>query len=388
MTQGASPLQTPALNSVLVVEDRDVDRELLATYVEIAGFPVVQASTGAEALATIERFANDLAVVLLDLHMPRISGYEVLRVVRSDSARDTLPIVVTTADDQRDARRRAAALGADEFLAKPVDQIELTARLRHLVRVRNLSRRMVSMQSILDAFSAAIERRDKYTNEHGVRVAAYAVRVAEELGLPPAERLQVLLGAQIRDIGMVAIPDRLLHHPGPLSDEERAIVKQHVAEGVRICAHIPSSSTVVQIVRYHHERYDGTGYLERLRGEAIPLAARIVGVCDAFDAITSDRPYRPRNEWNDAYRMLSEGSGTQWDPVIVSTLQHVLTTDSGLVEAVRIGGTRLQQMLTLWRDRLVRHTDLGPTFTTPARESGDFRPAVSLWQSKENAHAL
>lgn len=341
-------------DAILVVDDDDPSRTLLATYLESAGHPVVEARGGGEAIALISRLGRDLGAVILDVHMPLVSGFEVLREVRAAAPDEHLPIIVATADGDRATKRRAAALGADEFLAKPVDQVELVARVRHLLRLRQLSRRMISVQGLVDGLAAAIEQRDSHTASHTLRVAAYAARTAEALRMPPEVRLALLEAAVIHDIGMIVVPDALLQSPRPLTEEEMSLVRQHVEVGARICEPLSRDSVIVQVVCYHHERYDGTGYLAGLAADRIPIAARIVAVADGFDAMTSDRPYRPRREWGEARRLLVEDGGRQWDPVVVQAFLRSLDQDPILVDAARHGGEQLRQLVTLWRERLAR----------------------------------
>jgi len=344
-------------DAILIVKEHEPTRRLLADYLQSAGHQAVQAAGGLEAIGAISRYGNELGAVLLDLHMPGVSGFEVLRQIRSDMHLDQLPVIVVTAECDRDVRRRAAAMGADEFLPEPVDQVELVARVRHLLHVRGLWRRMISAQGMLDMLAAAIERRDRYTGDHAHRVAAFAVRTAEALGLEPQVRLPILEGAIIRDVGMVTVPDAILHSPRALSEVELTVVQRHVIEGVAICHRLDPDSILLQIVRHHHERWDGTGYPDHLRGRSIPVGARIVAVCDAFDAMVSERPYRSAMPWSEAHLALQAGAGTQWDPDAVAALQRVLASDGPLVEAAHLGGQRLTQMLTSWRDRLARQVD-------------------------------
>lgn len=341
-------------DAILVVDDNDQTRSLFEAYLASAGHDVVLASGGGEAIALVGRLGPDLGAVILDVHMPVISGFDVLRSVRARSGDDHLPIIVATADGDRTTKRRAAALGADEFLSKPVDQVELVARVRHLVRLRQVSRRMVSVQGIIDGLAAAIEERDSYTEFHTLRVAAFAARTAEALDMPPEFRLPLIEGAIIHDIGMIGVPDTILQSPRVLTQEEFQLVRQHVETGVRILSSIARDSIMLQVVRHHHERYDGTGYPDSLSADRIPLAARIVAVADSFDAMTSDRPYRPGHDWDEARRLLTVDAGRQWDPQIVHAFLRSVDADPILLEAARHGGRQLRQLVHLWRERLAR----------------------------------
>ncbi len=348
----------PERNAVLIIDDEEVNRELLRTQLEIAGVQTLEATGGVEGVSIIERLGGELGAVLLDLHMPTMNGFEVLRRARASNQRGHLPIIVVTAASDRDSRRRAAALGADEFLTKPVDQVELVAKIRNAIRWRRLYRRMIGIQGVLDGLAVAIEARDRYTEDHTLRVAALALGLAEALDVPTEFRMQLLEGALVHDVGKVGVPDAILLKEGRLTGEEYAIMQRHVAIGAQICAAIGVDEVMAQVVRHHHERFDGKGYPAGLAGERIPLVGRIAAVADAFDAMTSNRPYRSAMTWEAAVSELREGRGSQWDPAIVDVFLDVLGTNAHLVEAVRMGGSRLQQLLALRRGEMASRLDI------------------------------
>ncbi len=350
--------EAPERDAVLIIDDESVNRELLKAQLEIAGVKTLEATGGVEGLSIIERVGGELGAVLLDLHMPKMNGFEVLRRARVANLRGHLPVIVVTAADDRQSRRRAAAMGADDFLAKPVDQIELVAKIRNAIRLRRLFRRMIGIQSVLDGLAIAIEARDSYTEDHTLRVAAYANCLGEALELPLEVQLQLLEGALIHDVGKVGVPDAILLKEGRLTAEEYEIMQQHVVIGARICEAIGVDAVVTQVVRHHHERFDGKGYPDALSGRRIPIVGRIAAVADAFDAMTSTRPYRTALDWDAALRELQEGSGTQWDPEVVDALLTLLARNEHLVQAVRSGGTRLKQLLVLRRERMGSRLDL------------------------------
>ncbi len=346
-------------DAVLIIDDEAVNRELLKAQLEAAGVKTLEAPSGLEGISIIEQLGGELGAVLLDLHMPRMNGFEVLRRVRAGNDRRHLPIIVVTAATDRDSRRLAAGMGADEFLAKPVDQVELVAKVRNAIKLRRLLRRSISVQSVLDGLAVAIEARDRYTEDHTLRVAAYSLGLAEALDLPLDVRLPLFEGALLHDVGKVAVPDSILLKEGRLSEEEFHIMQRHVAVGADICAAMGVEAIVTQVVRHHHERFDGDGYPGRLTGVQIPLVGRIAAVADAFDAMTSNRPYRTALSWDAATSELKEGRGGQWDPTVVDAFLDVLSLNHHLMEAARMGGTRLKQMLALRRDHLASDLDIG-----------------------------
>lgn len=346
-------------DAVLIIDDEDVNRELLKAQLEAAGVKTLEATGGVEGLSIIEQLGSELGAVLLDLHMPKMNGFEVLRRARAANQQRHLPIIVVTAATDRNSRRLAAGMGADEFLTKPVDQVELVAKVRNAIKLRRLLRRTVSMQGVLDGIAVAIEARDRYTEDHTLRVAAYSLGLAEALDLPFDVRLPLLEGALLHDVGKVAVPDSILLKEGRLSEEEFQLMQRHVAVGADICAAMGVEAIVTQVVRHHHERFDGHGYPDRLAGERIPLVGRIAAVADAFDAMTSNRPYRSAFTWDAAIGELKVGRGGQWDPTVVDAFLDVLSVNHHLMEAARMGGTRLKQMLALRRDHLASHLDIG-----------------------------
>lgn len=347
-----------ARDAVLIIDDEAANRELLRAQIEIAGVATLEAPGGLEGISIIEQFGEELGAVLLDLHMPRMSGFEVLRRARALNLRGHLPIIVVTAAGDRDSRRRAAATGADEFLVKPVDQVELVAKIRNAIRWRRLFRRMIGVQGVLDGLAVAIEARDRYTVDHTLRVAAYSLGLAEALQVSPDVQMQLLEGALVHDVGKIGVPDAILLKEGRLTEEEYVIMQRHVTIGSQICEAIGIDPLVNQVVRHHHERFDGSGYPDHLQGERIPLVGRIAAVADAFDAMTSNRPYRSALTWDAAVAELHKGRGAQWDPAIIDAFLDVLKNNRYLVDAVQTGGTRLQQMLALRREHMLSRLDI------------------------------
>ncbi len=343
----------PERDAVLIIDDEAVNRELLRAQLENAGVRTLEASGGFEGTVIIEQFGGELGAVLLDLHMPKINGFEVLRRARAADLPGHLPIIVVTAAGDRDSRRRAAAMGADEFLTKPVDQVELVAKIRNAIRWRKLFRRMINVQGVLDGLAVAIEARDHYTEDHTLRVAMYALALTEALDLPLDTRLQVLEGALVHDVGKIGVPDAVLLKEGRLTAEEYELMKRHVVIGAQICEAMGVDTVSGHVVRHHHERFAGGGYPDGLAGDRIPLVGRIAAVADAFDAMTSNRPYRSALSWDAAIGELKAGRGDQWDPAIVDMFLNVVAVNAHVMEAAREGGSRLKHLLGLRREHLL-----------------------------------
>jgi putative two-component system response regulator len=323
---------------VLVVDDVSANRELLEGYLYDLGYDVRQARDGVEALEAIEAQEPDL--VLLDIEMPRMDGLSLCRALKSHPARRLIPVVLITALHDRPTRIQGLDAGADDFLTKPFDAQELLVRTKVLLRERELNKRLDAAENVLLAFARTVEGRDRYTVHHAERVGRYAQEIGREYGLDAADLEILYRGGVLHDLGKVAIPDAVLLKPGPLEDDELAIMRRHSAEGERICTPLRSTVEFLPIIRHHHERVDGAGYPDRLAGADIPLGARIVAIADSFDAMVSDRPYRRGLAHDEVVSRLRAGAGRQWDPLFVEIFLDLLgrRVFDGLVrEAAPVG---------------------------------------------------
>jgi len=275
---------------VLVVDDNPLNVDLVADNLEHEGYTVERALSGEEALSKIAKQPFDL--VLLDVMMPGLSGYDVCERLKNDEKTHFLPVVMITALDQREDKIRGIAAGADDFLHKPFDRDELLIRVKSCIRIKRLTDDLETAESILVALSNAIDAKDAYTEGHTGRVAHYSVEVGKRLGLPVEALRRLRLGGVLHDIGKIGVPEAILNKPGPLTAEEYAVMKKHPEIGERICRPLKSLQDVLPIVRGHHERPDGSGYPDGLRGEQIPLEARIVCLADIYDALATTRSYK------------------------------------------------------------------------------------------------
>ena len=204
-----------------------------------------------------------------------------------------LPILVLTGTGAADARLRAWDLGADEFLTKPFQNLEVAARCRSLLRQKDLVDALDSAESVVFALARTIEAKSPFTHGHSARVTRHAVSLAKRLGLSETEVDVLRRGAALHDIGKISTPDAILNKPGRLTPEEYGVIKRHPEDGVRIVQPLGSARDVLPLIRWHHERLNGTGYPDGLSGDAIPQLVRILSVCDVYDSLASDRPYRP-----------------------------------------------------------------------------------------------
>src|SRR6266545_3830588 len=287
---------------VLVVDDGAANRELIGMYLGTIDCEVRLAADGVTALEMIADDPPDL--VLLDLRMPRMDGYEVCRRIKAMPRGKLLPVVMITGLSQ--TRHRVAALeaGADDFMTKPLDGAE----------------------HVIFSLATAVEAKDSFTERHTQRVGESARLLGQRLGLPDNTLDTLYRGGIIHDIGKIGVSDSILHKPGPLEGVEVPQMQAHVAIGESIVKPLRSTYGLLPIIRHHHERFDGRGYPDGLRAREIPRAARIVSVCDAFDALVNDRPYRVRRSTEEAIAVLRAGAGTQWDPETVDLLASELPT--------------------------------------------------------------
>ena len=300
---------------VLVVDDGLANRELVQAYLSGLDCEVRLASDGASALEQIQQEPPDL--VLLDVQMPGMDGYEVCRRIKAGPGGRLLPVVMITALNQTDDRVRALESGADDFMSKPVERVELVARVRSALRLKALYNTLDSAEQVIFSLAAAVEAKDSLTEKHTQRVGESARHLGSRLGMPEVALDALFRGGVIHDIGKIGVPDSILLKPGALDPEETIRMRSHVLIGENIVRPLRSASTLLPIIRHHHERFDGRGYPDSLRGREIPRLARIVAVCDAFDALVNDRPYRPRLPVDRALAMLVDGAGHQWDPEVV-----------------------------------------------------------------------
>jgi putative two-component system response regulator len=303
---------------VLVVDDSTANRELIEACLAGVDCDVRLAGDGPTAMRIVEAAQPDL--VLLDVQMPGMDGYEVCQRIKANPATRLIPVVMITALDQTEDRVKALERGADDFMTKPVERIELVARVRSALRLKALYSTLDSAEQVIFALAAAVEAKDALTERHTQRVAEGARRLGMRLGLPPVALDALYRGGIIHDIGKIGVSESILLKTGPLDFQERSRMQAHPIIGETIVAPLQSGSSLLPIIRNHHERFDGHGYPDGLRGDEIPLFARIVSVCDAYDALVNDRPYRSGLGRGEAIDILRQGAGTQWDPDLVELL--------------------------------------------------------------------
>jgi putative two-component system response regulator len=308
---------------VLVANDDPGTRELHAAMLERAGHVVVTVEDGAAAVAATRHERPDL--VVSDVRMPRLSGPEVCRALKADPATELVPVVLVTASAGLADRHEGLEAGADDFLIAPIGAKELTTRVASLLRLHQYYVDLEDHQNVLVALAGALEAKDPWATGHSDRVALLAADLARALGQdePFCERMRV--AGTLHDIGTIGVPERILRKPGALTDAERREVMTHAPRGDSICRPLRTLADVLPIIRHHHERLDGSGYPDGLAGEAIPIGARVLGLADAWDALTSDRPHRRRLGEREALAVLAEETRAgKWEAKVVVALERVL----------------------------------------------------------------
>jgi len=321
------PPEQTAPATILVVDDHAPIRELIQEMLTDHGYKVMTAADGADALSVLDQSQIDL--VLLDVVMPGKNGFDVCREIKANPSTSLIPVVFVTALSDKESRILAIEAGADDLLTLPVDRIELLARVRSLFRLKLKTNELERAESVLLTLARIIEGRDARTQSHCERISDLSRRLGEQLGLPDEQVAALKLAGVVHDIGKIGISDSILLKPGPLSSEEWTLMREHPILGERICAPLRSFRLVLQIIRHHHEKCDGSGYPDGLRGDDIPLTARILQVVDIYDALISVRPYKSAMSANEAIRTLrDEVHKGWWDADVLREFERLLEDDS------------------------------------------------------------
>jgi len=295
---------------VLVVDDLVANVRALEQLLVVYGYDVLTAQDGEEAIEIAGRELPDL--VLCDVRMPRRDGFDVCRALRAAPATRLTPVVLVTASSEADDRLHAIDAGASDFLGKPIDVVELRARVNSLVQLKRFTDDLDSAEAVLKSLALMIEARDPNTEGHCDRLARAAVEFGERLQLSDDDLQALARGGYFHDIGKIGVPDAVLLKRGPLTTEERTIMNEHPVIGDRLCGDLRVLQRVRAIIRHHHERLDGSGYPDGLSGDAIPLLAQIISIVDVYDAITSHRPHEPARSPHAAFKELRDDVTRGW----------------------------------------------------------------------------
>lgn len=325
------------MHQIAIVDDSEINLTLFSALVnKLGGCAHVVFQESPKALDWCAQNQPDLIIV--DYMMPEMDGIQFIARLRAVPGREEVPVLMITANDNKDVRYEALQIGATDFLTKPVDRIEFSARVRNMLALSSSRKKLADKaawladevkkatatvhareQELLFRMSRAAEYRDPETGAHIQRMAHYSRLIARQLGLSEADQELMLQAAPMHDVGKIGIPDGILLKPGRLLPEEFVQMKRHALLGYELLK--GSESTVLQaaavIALSHHEKFDGTGYPHGVSGDSIPLFGRIVAVADVFDALTSERPYKKAWPLERAEMFLRDGMGTHFDPACV-----------------------------------------------------------------------
>jgi putative two-component system response regulator len=322
---------------VLVVDDEPANVKLLERMLAQEGYTNVTATMDPEEAVTLYR-RNHYDIVLLDLNMPRLDGFGVMKALTEIDHADIPPILVITAQTDRDSRLRALQEGGRDFLNKPFDRVELMARIRNMLEMRLLHNDVRDQNEILETrvqertlelhdtrleiirrLGRAAEYRDNETGLHIIRMSKTSALLGQAVGMSAGESELMLNASPMHDIGKIGIPDRILLKPGKLDPDEWTVMKTHTTIGAEMLSGHNSElmEMAAEIALSHHEKFDGSGYPRGLKGTAIPLTGRVVALADVFDALTSERPYKKAWPVADALRFIDDNRGSHFDPAVV-----------------------------------------------------------------------
>lgn len=358
-TDWSIPYQDPSLQKIFIIDDEELNIRVAKKYLRTWGFESVDSTTDpAHAVYQIQQDQPDL--ILLDIMMPEVSGLEILRELRSDESTRHLPVIILTAHAEEEIKHEALELGANDFLSKPIDPMDMLPRVRNLLALRaqqnfllrssemleaEVRRRTAALvkaeQNIINCLARAAEYRDNDTGRHVIRVGGYAALIAEAMGFDDTFVKLIQDAAKLHDVGKIGIPDSILLKTGKLDPDECSLMRKHCSMGIHVLQqcdetdfeafrrHVQMGANILdeidspllalasRIALTHHEKWDGSGYPFGLAGEQIPMEGRITAVADVFDALSTRRPYKAAFPLEKCFAILLEGRGTHFDPQVV-----------------------------------------------------------------------
>jgi putative two-component system response regulator len=338
---------------IMIVDDEQLVIRVVRRFLASEGYTnFLTVTDSRQAFERIRKEKPD--IVLLDIMMPHVSGIDLLQIRQQDTIVKHIPFIILSANSEKTIKREALKLGATDFLAKPVDAVDLVLRVQNSLIVKQHQDQLThyavelekqvqqrtrqidaSREQIIHCLAKAAEFRDNETGAHVIRVGKYAAVIAKQLGFGPNYCRQIELAAQLHDVGKIGIPDSILLNPGKLTREEFDVMKEHCRLGCQIMEPLaraelsdlkqnggksndtPMLALAANIARTHHEKWDGTGYPDGLKGEEIPIEGRITTVADVYDALCSERPYKPKFPREKCLEIMLSERGTRFDPQVL-----------------------------------------------------------------------
>ncbi|MBI5048682.1 MAG: response regulator [Deltaproteobacteria bacterium] len=325
-TQTREKMEEVQVN-ILVVDDNHGNIDLLDALLSSRGYNIFKAYNGEDALNMVEDVNPH--VILLDVMMPRMDGYEVCRKLKAKDTTRFVPVIMLTALSDTDDKIKGIEAGADDFISKPFQKPELLARVKSLIRVKSLLEELEDARNVIFSLAIALDFNDPYTHGHSHRVSDMAGKLANFLGLSHHEQNSIRDAGLLHDIGKIATDKAVLHKPGALNGTEYEHVKQHPVVGEKICSPLKFVQPLLPVIRSHHERFNGAGYPDGLVGDRIPMGARIIGIVDSYDALTSARPYRRGMPQDIALEVMNIEAGKgYWDREILMSFGETLKRET------------------------------------------------------------
>ncbi len=310
---------------VMVIDDRPLSRMTVVDLLAVDGYKVLESDGESAILESVAEKQPDL--VLLDVVLPQSNGFEVCRQLKSDIRTKDIPVVLMTIGDRREHRLQVMEAGADDFLAKPLDRLELSTRARTLIHQKRLNEGLDQTKQVLFSIAKAVEGRSSDRGGSCARVADLVKTFGEYLQVGPEAIENLVFAAHLHDIGTIAIPDSVMLKKGELTPQETELVKQHVLIGEKICQPLRNRWGVLPIIRHHHERWDGSGYPDGLSTTEIPYLAQVFQIIDIYDALTSDRPHKKAYSPQEALEIVAEETEKGWrNPELVAEFTKFIRT--------------------------------------------------------------
>lgn len=313
---------------ILIADDEEITVNVVKRFFHIKGFQSIHAYNGMEALTKEEEFRPDL--VILDVNMPVIDGFEACRIIKQKrNGTNYIPVIFISGIPKEESVITGFQIGADDYVRKPFELLELLSRVNNLLKIKNLITNLESLGNVVSSMVKSIEARDSYTAGHSYSVANISMDIGRMLELPEKEIEILRMGSLLHDIGKIGVPDQILNKTGKLLVEEFNRIKEHPVKGEEICKNLRLDSRTIDIIRHHHEKLDGSGYPDKLRGNEIDKLVRIVTVADIFDALTTKRPYHPAiNNQNAFYILKQEGQKEKLDINIINYIEILVQKNS------------------------------------------------------------
>ena len=320
------PMNRMWLNSrprILIVDDIEMNIKIIEAILRPHNYEIFKALRGREALDIMDH--NDIDLVLLDIMMPEMNGYEVCRRIKSRQSTCTTPVIMVSALDDAESKIKGIEAGADDFISKPPSKNELTTRTKSLIKLRTLYKDFTNIESVLFSLARTVEAKNPYTNGHTSRVASLSVAIGTRMNLEPEKIEALRFGGVLHDIGKIGISNQILNKNGPLDGQEWKEIKSHPETGFRICYPLRQRLRhAMDVIRHHHEKLDGSGYPDGLAGNDISTVARIISAADIYDALITDRPYRTRMAVDTAVAILKqEVRDNKLDKNVVEELLYI-----------------------------------------------------------------